>query len=159
IDLTANFNRDVVADPGDQENDSFDADEGSLLLVEGFDGERDGVPGVRGLPRDGIVGVHRLGDPRGLNVIQLAPSNKDPVRIAIPRGRYVCIRFLIAGGNGNSTVPVTFELADGGMETHDLLCDDWYRDFAPSRYHRHRSGSVPIWNGMDRLARGKLELS
>jgi hypothetical protein len=157
FDLSAHFNRDVVADPGDQENDTFDADEGSLLIVEGFDGKRDGLPGVRGLPRDGTVGVHRLGDPRGLNAIELAPWDKEPVRIVPPRGRYVCVRFLVAGAHGNSTVPVAFEFADGVTERRDLLCDDWWRDFPPTPYRPLRSGLVPVWNGMDRLRKGKLD--
>jgi len=157
FDLSPLFNRDVVADPGDAENDTFDSSEGSLLLVDGFDGERDGVAGVRGLPRDRIVGVHRLGDPRGLNALQLSRWDSTAVRLTIPRGRYSCIRFLVAGGNGNSSMPVVFEFAGGGAEKHDLPCDDWYHDLPPARWPSPSAGSIPIWNGMDRLARGKFE--
>ncbi|MBI4600650.1 MAG: hypothetical protein HY721_01690 [Planctomycetes bacterium] len=52
FDLSASFNRDVVASPGDAEEDELDPGTGDRpqVTVDGFDGTSAGNAGVRGLP-------------------------------------------------------------------------------------------------------------
>ena len=156
FDLSGHFNLDGVVDPGDDDNDDF-AREGRLL-VDGFDGRRDN-PSVRGLPKDRAVGVHLLGDYSDLNALQLSRSDTNAVRIEIPPGRYVCVRFLVSGVN-DSTVPVTFEYRDGSRARDVLPCDGWlndHGDIAKGTRRTLQKGSVPVWNGMDTIVGDKFK--
>ncbi|MCZ6792796.1 MAG: CotH kinase family protein [Planctomycetota bacterium] len=151
FDLSPHFNRDVVADPGDRLNHSLDSI-GGKLIVDGFDGVRTRNPDAQGLPRDRIVGIHRLGDYRENNVLQFTARDRRAVRLKVPRRRYSFVRFLVSGGNGDSRVPVTFEYTDGSTRQEVLPCDDWYDDNPPDGPPGGlQPGVVPILNRMDRI--------
>lgn len=156
IDLSRHFNRDLIADAPGTATDSIDYGEG-FLVAEGFDGRRTDATGVRGVPRDRVIGVHRLGDYRKPNAIQFTRESREAIRIEVPRARYVAFRALVAGGNGGSRVPVTIEHADGSLEAHELVCDDWFEDLPPNPYGPLADGLWPVHNGMDRLFAGSFE--
>jgi serine/threonine protein kinase/predicted Zn-dependent protease len=127
FDLGGQFNRDVIADPGDDANDSLDS-VGCTLVAAGFDNERADNPGVQGLPLDRRAGVHVLGDYKGKNAVQLSTLDRGSIRIPVPPGNYSTVRFLVTGGNGDSLVPVIFEYSGGTTEETNLPCDDWFDD-------------------------------
>jgi non-specific serine/threonine protein kinase/serine/threonine-protein kinase len=155
IDLSAVFNRDVVADPGDPESDAFDGEPGNRLIAGGFDGERDGSPAARGLPAERRVGVHVLGGYGGPNAFQLAaPGGGGDLRVSVPPGAYAALRFLVAGANGGSVLPFAVEYEDGTAADHSLPCPDWFADGVPER---DGIALTPVWNGMDRLGPGGLD--
>ena len=104
-----------------------------------------------------MVGVHRLGDYRELNAIQFQRGSRQLVRVEVPRGRYVAFRFLVSGGNGDSTIPLVLVHADGSEERSAVRCDDWFEDMPPNAYGPLRDGVAPVWNGMDRLFAGRFE--
>ncbi|MCI0589114.1 MAG: hypothetical protein L0323_20040, partial [Planctomycetes bacterium] len=107
LDLGPHFNRDVVADAGDDENDFVDSAARLVVFTVGEGGI------VRGLPPAGVIGVHRLGDYAAKNALQLSGESRERVRLEVPRGRYREVRFLLTGGHGDSTVPLRLEYADG----------------------------------------------
>jgi len=127
FDLSGVFNRDVVRNPGDAENDPFDQGNASAWTVDGFDGTGAGRAAAQGLPADARVGLHRLGDYSGRNALQLTAEMKGEVRIAAPRRRYQAVRFLLAGGGGSSEVPLRLEFAEGEPLRILLSCPDWTR--------------------------------
>jgi serine/threonine protein kinase/TolA-binding protein len=127
FDISGFFNRDVVANEGDGQNDTFDA-VGGLLIVDGFDGRRSDDPLAQGLPRDRRIGVHFLGDYSDKNSLQLRSSDRGSIRIPVKSAKYSAVRFLVSGGNGDSLVPIVFEYSDGTQEEISLPCDDWYDD-------------------------------
>ena len=148
IDLSQHFNRDIVADPGDDDIEPVAPGEALSFTVEGFDGTGTDNPKVRGLPKDRVVGVHQLGDYRAFNVVQLGSARREEVRIPLPRRRYVSLRFLVSGGSLDSRVPLILEYADGTHDTGDLACDGWFDDPAETMLGLS-PGSTPVWNGMD----------
>ncbi len=151
FDLLPYFNRDVVGNPGDPENQDFHrGGQSGAFTVDGFDGKRTDDPETRGLPRDGRVGVHRLGDYDTPNVIHLTQGNKKLVRIAVPPGRYVCLRFLSATGFDIARIPVRCEYADGSTQEATVLSDDW-RFGCP--IDKLQDGSHPVRQGMRALDR------
>jgi len=156
IELAEHFNLDLVADAEDDATDSIDYGEG-FLIAEGFDGTRADNPAARGLPGTRGIGVHRLGDYRGPNAIQFKRGSREAVRVEVPRGRYVAFRFLVSGGNADSTIPLDVEYADGSRERLVVRCDDWFEDIPPNAFGPLGDGVLPIWNGMDRLFAGRFE--
>jgi WD40 repeat protein len=157
IDLSAVFNRDVVADPGDSKNDAFDpGPPPPLLIVQGFDGARGDNQDARGLPRDRLVGDHLLGDYRGLNSVQLSPGDRKPVRIPVPGARYAALRFLVSGGRGDSRIALKLEYSGGALEDTSIPCDDWTKDLPLTRSDRLRSGATAVWRKMDHIRARKL---
>jgi hypothetical protein len=158
FDLGGQCNRDVIADPGDDTNDSLDS-VGCTLLAAGFDGERADNPSVQGLPIDRRVGVHVLGDYGGKNAVQLSALDRESIRIPVPPGSYSAVRFLVTGGNGDSLVPVIFEYSDGSTEETNLPCDDWFDDMPEEGKvdtvgGLPQPGVIPLLNGMDRIYGG-----
>jgi len=153
LDLTPHFNRDIVKNAGDSHTDSVDRSPGSHLIVEGFDGRRSDSARAHGLPRDGKVGVHTLGDYNEPNAIQLGPSNQQesPIHVSVPHHNYRFMRFLVLGSNGNSDMPVRFHYADGTRQEEIIRCDDWFHDIDENRYGRLRTGLLPVINDMDRF--------
>jgi hypothetical protein len=157
FDLTANFNADIVRDPGDDENDLVD-DQGGVLLQDGFDGSRSGNPQAQGLPPDRRVGVHLLGRYDGPNALQIGWQDDAPIRVEVPRGRYSHIRFLITGGNGFGRIPLTFQYTDGSFQAAVLPFNDWWHDEPPdgplgSLY----PGAAAVLNALDRSWQGKFQ--
>ncbi len=150
LDLTRHFNRDIVLNLGDTENDTVDG-QGGYFLEDGFDGTRPDNPRAQGLPRSRIVGVHALGDYSGFNVIQTSAANADRIRLAVPRGKYAVIRFLVAGGNGDSNMPVTLHHSDGTTQSGVIHCDDWFDDIMNYRDRIPDPGASPVLNHLDRF--------
>ncbi len=157
VDLAARFNRDVVADPDDPENDFFDGDEKSLLMVDGFDGVSAANDLVRGLPVDRTVLVHELGNYAGPNALQLSPEDLQPVRIEIPPRRFTALRFLLSGGNGDSAIPADFHYRGGAVDRHMVPCDDWFHDNPSDSQGGLQKGLTPVRNAMDRMYLGRFE--
>jgi hypothetical protein len=161
ISLAAHFNRDVVADAGDERNDPFDGGSG-LLIVDGFDGTASSNPAARGLPADRRVGIHRLAAYADPNAVQVRAG--DPGRrIEVPVRRYSALRFLLASGPGDAEVPVVLEYSDGTFERRTLFSEDWFDDPGPDAENEWgevrglRDGVEPAINGMDRFFRGAFE--
>ena len=156
FNLARHFNRDVVANPGDRTGDNLDSS--AMLIVNGFDGRRSDNPVAGGLPLAGVLGVHRLGDYSQKNTLQLTRASLRDVRIDTEPGRYCFVRFLVAGGSGDSMIPVVFQYEDGTYRRETLPCDDWYESDPPDRPpQKLRSGAVPILSGMDRIRRGRYK--
>jgi hypothetical protein len=153
FDLSGQFNRDVVADPGDGQDDSLDSG-GGLLVVEEFHGKSAEKLRVQGLPGDRRIGVHVLGEYAGKNAIQFSSHNRGSVRIPVPQGIYSAVRFLVTGGHGDSLVPLLLEYADGTTEETSLPCDDWFDDSPVEGKIETvgvlQPGVVPALDGMDR---------
>jgi serine/threonine protein kinase len=151
IDLSAFFNRDVIASPNDPREDAFDGDAGGLLLAPGAVGENASLADT--LPEDGKLGVHQLGSYGGYNSVQLSASNAD-IYIPIPSDRYRLVRILLAGANGAATITATIDYDDDSTQAIMLTCPDWYDDeFTQSG----QPYAYPVLNGMDRLSQGKFD--
>ncbi len=153
IDLSAYFNRDVVADFGDPQNDSLDKDHGSLIPVSGFNGQEHQDASVEGVPRDRQIGSHVLGAYGGNNALQLDVMS-DSVTIRIPHLPATSLRFLVTGGNGTSEMPIVVHFADGTTQTAKIICPDWHDDQVPQSGPPYFS---PRLNGIDRMVNGELE--
>ena len=153
VDLSKFFNTDLVANPGDMRIDSVDAG-GGRYVVAGYDGQRAKSPTVRGLPTDGVVGIHRLAPYDGRNALQIQSGDTDPRRVTAPKGRYCMLRLLVAGG-GDVTLPLAIEYADGTRVEASIPCDDWYDDNPPDGAALSvRSAAAPALDGLDRIRRG-----
>ena len=100
---------------------------------------------VQGLPISGQVGVHALGDYSDPHAIQRSKSSAANLQLEIPPGRYVALRFLVSGANGESLLPVRLRFLDG--TTHDDLvpAPDWFDDPEPNN-----AAATPILNRLDR---------
>jgi tetratricopeptide (TPR) repeat protein len=130
FDLVGLFNRDVIAGPGEKMKDSFDGG-AYAFMAEGFDGERANDVVLRPLPPDRRIGVHVLGEYSGPNALQVSSRDTQPLRIATVPGRYALVRFLLAGGEGWSRIPVALEYTDGTRDEAQLACVDWCRGIDP----------------------------
>ena len=157
FDLEDAFRQDIVAAPGETENDSFDGDRRGLLVVAGFGGNKAAGQASRGLPANRRVGIHELGDYRKPNAIQLSAADTQPVRLKCRPHRSLLLRFLVSGGNGDSTVPVRLEFSDGSSTQANVHCDDWFHDHPPDNLGYLHPGVTAVLNGMDRLYMGELE--
>jgi hypothetical protein len=157
FDLGPYFNRDVVAAAGETDfNGSLDSS-GSQFLERGFDGKENMDPSVVGLPLDRVVGLHFLGSYGRPNALQLSQEDKAPVRLEIPADAYSEVRFLVAGGNGDSSMPVMLEFETGPQGRGVVPCDDWFDDAGPNDpVGTLRPGVKPLLDGMDRLQDGQL---
>ncbi len=156
FDLKTLFNADLVANPGDPETDAVD-DRGGSFIVDGFDGRSTKNPLAQGFPRDGHLGMHRLGDYSRSNAVSLG-KGAAPIEIDLSRGRYTCLRFLVVGGGGDSTLPVRLEYSMGSASAAQIPCDDWYDDNPPEGAPLSvRNGAVPILNGLDRIRAGTFK--
>ncbi len=152
IDLDKWFQRDLVGHPGETATDSIDGDHGSSLTIDD-PGDADALaPAIRGLPRDRIVGVHRLGAYDGPNAIQIIPTDEAPIRLEASPGRYRLLRVLVVGANGESSLPVRLEYASGEAGAARLIAPDWFDEAQP----RRGVSVTAVRNGMDRLVEGKL---
>ena len=150
LDLSPYFNRDVVANPGDPENDSAD-DWDCMLTVTNYDGTPVSNPEANGLPLDRTVGVHRLGDYDGLNVIQLRPGDTEPIRLEVEPQSFTQFRFLVMGTHRDSTLTASVEYVDGTKEQVLVPADDWYEDNGFPAPDGLRPDVVPVMNSMDRI--------
>jgi len=160
IALGALLDRDVIVNPGDTTGDALDdgsTNGGCRLVVDGYHPDDDpaGDPGARGLPRDGVIGVHRLADFNGPNAIRLYAQ--APIRIAIPTGACTSVRLLVTGSGGNSGVGVMVEYADGGRSTSRFVCPDWFHDIDRSPSPLEDWKLTAISNGMDRMCGDDLQ--
>lgn len=127
FELSEHFNRDVVANPGDVEDDSWDQS-GWAWVVEGWNGvAADGS--VRGFPADGRIGLHQLAHPSGKNSLELLRSDRAEVRLQAPSGapRLDCLRFLVGAGGEGADLRIRLEYMDGPPEEARLPCIDWTR--------------------------------
>ena len=86
------------------------------LYLDGFDGRRSGNPLAQGLPHDRKVGIHRLGSYDGPNACRIQARERRRLRIEAPPAKYASVRFLVAGGTGDSSVPVVLEYAGSHAE-------------------------------------------
>ena len=131
IDLSEWFNMDVVADEGDDHNDTLGGPYGRTLLLvvaraaEIETEESAGRDAIQGLPADRTVGSHRLGDYAKPNAIQRDAEHTSSIEVDVPHGSYLGLRFLVASVYGEATVPVRFEYDDGSSEQHALPCPNW----------------------------------
>lgn len=153
IDLSSHFDSDLVANPGDAENDAIDGETG-YFVVDGYDGGTSGNAQVQGFPGDGIVGLHRLAGYDGPNAICLRPGRKEPVRVEVPPRRYSVLRFLASAGHNDALRPVELIYADGSSERRVIHFHDWFDDPGPMSESEHgplTPDTVPLLNGMDRL--------
>jgi hypothetical protein len=157
FDLTAAFTRDVVFNPGDAEDDEFDPGSGDrpLLTVDGHDGTSADNPAVRCLPRDGRLGPHRLGDYSRPNSIQLGMGG-PPVRVEVPRRRYLALRFLLAAGWGDSRLAVSLESAGGVVKEATVTCNNWRNDIPPGGAADVMEGAWPVRRQLDHIRAGNL---
>ena len=152
IDLSAHFNRDVIASPNDPNEDTFDGDANGLLLAPRFLGEQ--TPTAETLPPDGRIGIHQLGPYGGFNSIQLSIGDTAPISISLPETEVVSVRFLVASANGGSSLAVSLIHKDGTEKRHLIPCPDWYDDeFTQSK----PPYAIPVWNHMDRLSQGNFD--
>ena len=154
LDLSAYLNRDVVANPGDDNDDTFDGPGGARLVVAGFDGQTENNPHVQGLPSDRRVGPHVLASYSEANALQLSNQDGEPIRIDTSLENCRAIRVLVAGGNGQTSLPITLEFASGTSEEHVVYCPDWYNN---QILQQDETFCTPILNGMDRLRYDKFD--
>jgi tetratricopeptide (TPR) repeat protein len=150
IDLTPFFNRDLIADSGDLENDALD-DKGGVLIAEGFDGEATGRPDAQGLPVTGRIEGHQLGAFSGPNALALI-ENGEPVRIEVPPGQYRALALLVCAALGDVQMPIALHYTEGMPGSATVPADDWFDDAADLRPDRNiQAHSWPLIDGMDRL--------
>jgi len=128
IELRDYFNRDVVYSPGDASEDCFQHIN-KQLLIDGYKKNGSGQA-FHGVPQDGVITPHRLGDYNEFNVIQFKIGS-EPVTIALPNFRFKALRFLLASGQGGykpdgSAIHVTLEYDDGTTEQFKVNSPDWY---------------------------------
>jgi tetratricopeptide (TPR) repeat protein len=149
FDLSSVVNKDIVVNPGDQSNDAFNGDK-AAIIVSGYDG-RDADPSVRGLPQDRRLGVHRLQEYDGHNVLQLSSRDKTRFRITVPQSKYASVRFLVNAGWFAVWMPVTFTYADGSREGGSIPCPDIMYRFG----RRFLDQCTPVWGEMMRVNLGQ----
>ena len=125
-------------------------------MEDGYSGVRTGNPQAQGLPSDRRVSIHRLGGYKGLNVLQIAQRDTRPVRVEMPHGRYSTLHFLVAGGNGDSRMPITLHYTDGTTQEGLVPCDDWFDDSGDLNGNL-QPGVIPVLNGLDRGWMGQFE--
>ncbi len=153
FDLTRHFNRDVVYSPGDQNEDAFKPLT-KQLVIDGYSPDRSSEEKFHGVPQDGVIGPHQLGDYQNHNAIQLDHENTR-VNIELPQANLSSIRILIGAFlNGyrrhEDALKVTLVYADGTRSERRVHCPDWnlkvdHRDL--------KSGSLPaiiVRHGIDR---------
>jgi WD40 repeat protein/tRNA A-37 threonylcarbamoyl transferase component Bud32 len=114
IDLEAQFNKDIVFESSSRGQDFLDA-AGSRLVPGSAD--------VPGLPTDGSMGVHQLGDYSKSNCIQLTDKLRH-LRFNLPPGNFAELRFLVLGGGGDSSAQIAIYYQEGEQRSH-LSCPDW----------------------------------
>jgi serine/threonine protein kinase len=156
FDIGSHLSVDVIASPGDIDDDAFDDLNDFRLIVEGYDGSAAASDDVRGLPRSREIGVHRLADFDGPNAIRLPSADPRQIRIDVPRDGYASVRFLVSGANGDSVLPLTFVHADGSRTAAELPCEDWFNDVDDGSIP-FDSPCQPVWNGMDRMGSRRFE--
>ena len=159
FDLTRHFGHDLVADPGDRVNDTID-EEGGLFIVDGFDGHRSANPQAQGLPADGVIGIHRLGDYGGPNAIQIDTNDEVPIRIEVTPRPYTALRVVVVSARGDAELPVTLVYSDGTTERRTLKTHDWFDDpglDAESETGALTPDTTPLLNGLDRMYKGVFE--
>ena len=148
IDLSAYFNRDVVADYGDPGNDSLDHDHGSLIPVAGFNGQQHRDATVNGMPRDRRIAGHLVGAYGANNALQLGVLS-DPVKIHIAPASADVLSFLVTGGNGKTEMPVVIHFADSTTQSSAITCPDWHDDRVPQSAPPYYSPATE-WDGSNR---------
>jgi tetratricopeptide (TPR) repeat protein len=157
FDIATVATHDIVGNPGDPEDDALSGSgTRSVILVQGFDGERSDNARTRGLPKSRELGVHHLGDFTGKNALQLGPRNRDPVRIEAVRGRYDAIRVLVTGGRGHSFVPMSLEYSSGKRLEFWVHCPDIDPSVARrgTRVFAEVDAPHPVWRGGNLLRAG-----
>ena len=151
IDLTRYFNRDVIHSPGDDDEDAFKPIT-KQLVIDGY--QRDlNENSFHGVPQDGRVGPHQLGDYQNHNVIQL-DRQTHRVLIELPPAQLSSLRVLLAasyhGLRPGNALKATLTYADGRQEVQLVSCPDWewkigYPGLAPGQLP-----SIIVRHGLDR---------
>lgn len=133
LDLTRQFNADVVWTDEEElsENSPFDPP-GDLFWVSQSRIDRQGWDGYDGLPDDRAVGSFLLGEYSGPNCILLSAGAAD-ANIPVSRN-CVNLSFLTSAANGDATLSLVLNYADGLSTTKTLYVPDWFRsnDSLPS---------------------------
>ena len=152
FDLAELFNRDVILNPGDKEVHRVDG-VNYAFTESGFDKTGTPNPTVRGVPHDRIIGIHRLGDYGKNNSIQVVHGEQHPIRIEVPRRKYLAIRFLVTGGWGDSDLPIRFEYTDGASDNHVIHCEDWLDSPNSEAWNwgDYSNEAVPILSELDHV--------
>lgn len=128
LDISAAFNADIVAAPGEDlaENDSFD-NANFCLIQDEYDGTGIANPLAQGLPENGLVGQFQLGEYEGVNAIQYtAGADLSELTIDLENGNYGSILYCVSAGSGQVTVPVTVTYTDTSTEDAEITALDWY---------------------------------
>ena len=132
IELKEHFNRDSVLNRGDPNHSSVDGGGYSLAEI-GFVVPSTGERISNGMPSDGTVGIHQMGDYDAENAIQINRRTVEPIVVAVPELRYENVRLLITGGWGTSVLPLDLEYTDGPPERYKIHCEDWERTLERGR--------------------------
>ncbi len=126
LDLTLQFKADVIWTDGEDlsANSPFDR-EANWLWVSQSRIDLQEWDGYEGLPEDRVVGSFMLGEYTGPNCILLSGESAD---VNIPVGKK-CVRlsFLHASANGDTTLEVILNYADGQSDTRTLTIPDWFK--------------------------------
>ncbi|MEM9586508.1 MAG: tetratricopeptide repeat protein, partial [Planctomycetota bacterium] len=128
IDLTRYFNRDVVHSPGDESEDPFKPVT-KQLVIDGYRPDPLTDEAFRGVPQDGTIGPHQLGDYQTHNSIQLDRRN-DRVVIELSPTYVSSLRILLGAFlNGyrrhEDALKATLVYSDGTRKEHRVDCPDW----------------------------------
>jgi hypothetical protein len=132
LDLTAQFNSDVVWTDGEDLSANAPFDASGWLWVSQSRIDRQGWDGYEGLPDDRAVGPYLLGEYTGPNCIILSGDSAD---VTIPVGKKcVNLSFLSAAADGDATLDVVLNYSDAQSVSKTLNVPDWFRsnDSLPS---------------------------
>src|SRR5690606_30724376 len=153
------FDRDIFAGPNESSKGPRDAFDSRGYRFIWRDGESSLDETVRGLPKDGRVLSFDLADPDGRNALVLTSNaTTEPIRCEIPRGRYSALRFLVAGANGASKIPIRLETSNASEPLRVVVsCPDWFDDPGDRGLDSLSPRPSPVWNGMDRILGTTIE--
>ncbi|MEO1528973.1 MAG: tetratricopeptide repeat protein [Planctomycetota bacterium] len=153
FDLTRYFTHDVVHSPGDESEDAFQPVT-KQLLIDGYRARPSSEEVIHGVPQDGIIGPHQLGDYQSHNAIQLSRQN-DQAEIKVAPARLSSLRMLVGAflhgyRRHEEALKVTLTYADGTRKDIRAHCPDWV---LKTDYRDLDSGVFPaniVRHGMDR---------
>ncbi len=116
LDLTALFNNDAFSDPRNPSKGNFDARSGALGAT--YPAER--APAANSVAE--LLGVPLLFPPSDEAANNVAFKAQ---KLLVPPGNYETLWLLGSSEQGNYSMPVTFEYADGTSEQVELGLSDW----------------------------------
>ncbi len=156
LDVTSALNADMIVNNGtgtvDPDQDGWGAEHYSFITQSAA--AQLGATAGNGLPDNGLITGSPLGFP-----VQLAYRNNENAYNAIrldagspvswsfepaDKTRYGSLVLFGASHNGDATIGVELQYADGSVENVSLNVDDWTNDSAELSLN-----SIPIINGMD----------